>query len=189
MDCVYIPKGVPHGVRNCGSEDLDLLWIHDDIEKKGLSTYYYDEASTPRIGGVKVIPFINLEPQWAAPKAKEPPFLRYAVSWVGGQKGYINHNRGVAEESDKCTLGMLVIYPGCKQVPHSYAGNATYVIVEGTGMVDRGKGIEILKRLDGVRIPGGKEVAIRNIGTGLLWVLWTHERPQEENSVKYRIEA
>ena len=28
MDCLYIPAGVPHGVRTVGGEDLDLIWLH-----------------------------------------------------------------------------------------------------------------------------------------------------------------
>lgn len=188
MDCIYIPKGVPHAVRNSGVEDLDLLWIHDGIEKKGAATYYFDEATTPKIGGVQVIKFMDLEPQWAAPKASQAPFLRYLVSWVGGQGGVVNYNPKEAHDSDKVALGMLVIYPGNRQVSHSYPGNRTYVVVEGKALVDRGKGKEEVKRLDGIWIPGGTKIALSNHATdgSALWVLWTHERPLKADS--YSIE-
>src|ERR1700722_2477306 len=39
LDCLYIPAGVPHGVRTVGDADLDLIWVHDAIEKVGVSTY------------------------------------------------------------------------------------------------------------------------------------------------------
>ena len=38
-DCLYIPKGVPHGVRTIGTQDLKLLWVNDDIERWGVSVY------------------------------------------------------------------------------------------------------------------------------------------------------
>lgn len=190
MDCVYIPKGVPHGVRNSGTEDLDLLWIHDGIEKKGLSTYYFEEGSAPKIGGVSVIKFNNLEPHWAAPKAKEAPFLRYAITYVGGKDGYINTNPKQAALNDKTALGMMVIYPGNGQVPHSLPGNQCYVICQGRALITKGQKGEPkeLRRLDGIWIPKGTVHSIRNPGHELLWVMWSHEVPQKADSVKYQLE-
>jgi len=189
MDCVYIPKGVPHGVRNSGTEDLDLLWIHDGIEKKGAATYYFSEAETPKIGGVHVIKFNTLEPHWGAPRAKEAPFLRYLISYVGGNGGFVNFNPQQASVNDKCALGMMVIYPGNKQVPNSLPGSQCYVVVQGTAMIKQGKKERVLKRLDGVWVPAGTVHSIRNPGHELLWVLWTHETPQKADSIKYELEG
>ena len=38
-DCIYIPAGVPHGVRTVGDEDLHLIWVHDAIERLGVNRY------------------------------------------------------------------------------------------------------------------------------------------------------
>lgn len=35
MDCMVIPPGVHHGVRNSGSNNVELIWFHDSIEAKG----------------------------------------------------------------------------------------------------------------------------------------------------------
>lgn len=35
----------------------------------------------------EIIRWNDLEPQWHVPGAKEPGFMRYLVSWVGGPKG------------------------------------------------------------------------------------------------------
>jgi len=185
MDCIYIPKGVPHAVRNSGTEDLDLLWIHDGIEKKGLSTYYYTEAETPKIGGVEVIKFNNLEPHWGAPRAREAPFLRYVVSYVGGTGGYTNFNPKHAAVSEKCALGMMVIYPGNEQVPNSIPTDQCYVIVQGRALIIRGKKSKELRRLDGIFVPAGTVHSIKNPGHELLWVMWSHEKPQHTESIKY----
>jgi hypothetical protein len=34
-----------------------------------------------------IIRWQDLEPQWYVPGAKEPGFMRYLTSWVGGPKG------------------------------------------------------------------------------------------------------
>ena len=43
MDCTYIPAGCPHGVRNCGLQDVILIWVHDGIERDGIAIYYADD--------------------------------------------------------------------------------------------------------------------------------------------------
>ncbi|MCJ1297793.1 hypothetical protein MMC08_000581 [Hypocenomyce scalaris] len=181
MDCIYIPTGVPHAVRNSGREDLELLWIHDGLEKKSNITYYYTEAETPKLGGVEVIKFNNLEPHWGAPKARESPFLRYMISYVAGGDGYINFDPGRAYISQKCALGLLVIYPGNEQVPNSLPGNQCYVVVQGTAVV-AGKN---LNRLDALWVPAKTVHTIKNPGSELLWLFWTHEQPQRADSVIY----
>lgn len=188
MDCVYIPKGVPHGVRNCSSEDLELLWIHDGIEVKGASTYYYTKETTPNIGGVQVIKFNNLMPHWAAPSCQVKPHLRYAVSYVGGKDGYINTNPEDAVISDKTALGINVIFPGNRQVSHSIPGRVFYCVLEGNACVTKGRDRQmkkVLNRLDGVWVQPDTMHAIENVGSGYLWVCWALETPQETRSLTY----
>jgi len=189
MDCVYIPEGVPHAVRNSGREDLDLIWIHDGLEKKSNIVYYHNEADTPKLDGVQVIKFNSLEPHWGAPRAQEHPFLRYAVSYVGGTNGFTNYNPEQATISEKCALGLEVIYPGSRQVSQSLPANQCYVVVEGKALVTTRKGqkarVKALGMLDAIWVPAGRVHSLSNPGEKPLWLLWTHEKPQKADSVSY----
>lgn len=188
MDCVYIPKGVPHGIRNTGTQDLDLLWVHDGMEKKSNITYYYDEASTPKIGGVAVIKFFDLEPHWSAPRARESPYLRFMASYVGGQDGLINYNPQQAYVSDKCALGLLVIWPESEQVPLSLQSAYCYVVMEGRAVVKtvKRKTQQTLGRLDALWVTAGTVHSFRNPGSEPLWLLWTTGTPQCTDTICYQ---
>ncbi|NJO23846.1 MAG: cupin domain-containing protein, partial [Sphingomonadales bacterium] len=85
LDCLYIPKGVPHGVRTVGDKPVKLLWVNDAIEKWGVSRYQEGPGPHPAETGetVALVRFNDLEPSWSAPRANEAGFLRWCVSWVG----------------------------------------------------------------------------------------------------------
>jgi len=188
MDLVYIPKGVPHGVRNCGTDDLEFLWIHDGIEVKGASTYFYSKEETPRVGGVKVVPWNTLEPHWAAPQASQAPFLRFAMSYVGGKGGFINLNPEQAIQSEATALGMTVIYPGNRQPTLSVAGKVCYIVVDGEAQLVWGKKKkpeQTLRRLDAIWVHEHTSFALHNRSDRLLWICWVMETPQKTDSVKY----
>ena len=72
LDCLYIPKGVPHGVRTVGDVPVKLLWVNDEIEKWGVSIYAEGPGPHPSDDEVSLIRFRALEPDWSAPRAKEP---------------------------------------------------------------------------------------------------------------------
>jgi len=187
MDCVYIPVGVPHAVRNSGTEPLELLWIHDDVEKKGLSTYYYSEETTPKIGGVKVVEFQKLEANWDVPRASAAPYHRWLVSYVAGaHKDHINYNPKQAAINPKLAMGLVVILPGNKQVPYKLPGNQCYVVIKGTGVIERvGGRSQKLEKLTGAFVKGGVVHSIRNLGEDSLWVCWVQERHQLISSAVY----
>jgi glyoxylate utilization-related uncharacterized protein len=33
LDYMYIPPGIPQSVRNCGTEDYNLMWVHERPQK------------------------------------------------------------------------------------------------------------------------------------------------------------
>ena len=180
MDCMYIPRDVPHAVRNLAREDLDLLWVHDGMEPKNNIKYYYSEADTPRIGGVSIIRYASLEPHWNAPQARESPFLRFLVSYVGPRDSSYNPDHAYA--STRCAITLKVIFPGNSDLAVSLPHSGCYVVVDGHAIVSFGSGKteKTLARLDGLWVPKGIERTIRNPGGELLWIVWTTGSPQCE---------
>ncbi|KAL4939245.1 RmlC-like cupin domain-containing protein [Aspergillus oleicola] len=187
LDCMYIPAGVPHGVRNCGTEDCDLIWIHDGIEKIGTSVYYMDGEvpDTPQVDEISIIPFSKLEPNYSCPRAKEIEFVRWVVNWVGGREGFDNFNRDVAVASDRVAIGMTVITPGQKSVPHCLQDGGVYVVMRGKALLNLGKGNREIGKLDGAYIAAGQVHSLRNHGEEPLYIMWVHERPQAMGSTQY----
>lgn len=187
LDCMYIPAGVPHGVRNCGTEDCDLIWVHDGIEKIGTSVYFMDGQvpDTPQVGEISIIPFTSLDPSYGLPRAKEIEFMRWVVNWVGGPQGCDNFNRTVATESDRVAIGMTVLLPGQKSVPHSLKDGEVYVVMRGKALLNSGEGSREINKLDGAYITPGEVHSVRNHGEEPLYLMWVHERPQVDGATKY----
>lgn len=112
MDCIYIPASVPHGIRCYGDEPVDLIWIHDAIERKGISVYWNERMRNPQDESkdeIKGVPFKDLEPSWAAGHAENPGQMHSMINWVGGVKGSTNFNPKLAVPNDKAALGLTVI--------------------------------------------------------------------------------
>lgn len=47
-----------------------------------------------------IIRYNDLEPQWHVPGAKEPGFMRWLISWVGGPPGFVNPSKEAAIVSE-----------------------------------------------------------------------------------------
>jgi mannose-6-phosphate isomerase-like protein (cupin superfamily) len=189
MDCIYIPRGVPHGVRNIGTEDVELVWLHDGVEAKGLTVYCQtqeDIDTAPSREPIRVVTLAGLAPFWNAPRAKEPEFLRYIVSWIGGPPGFENFNRGVAVETDKIALGLTVILPGHKQVHHRHDVAEVYVILKGKAVVQHNNERKELGYLDSMYFPAKTIHALRNHGSDPVYVMWTHEKSNLINGTQYQ---
>lgn len=187
LDCMYIPAGVPHGVRNCGTEDCDLIWVHDGIEKIGTSVYFMDGQvpDTPQVDEISIVPFSSLEPNYGLPRAKEIEFMRWVVNWVGGPQGYDNFNRPVAMASERVAIGMTVLLPGQKTVPHCLPAGEVYVVMRGKALLNLGEGNREITKLDGAYVAGGQVHSVRNHGDEPVHIMWVHERPQVKGATKY----
>jgi mannose-6-phosphate isomerase-like protein (cupin superfamily) len=140
MDCMYIPAGVPHGVRNSGLEDCDLIWIHDGIEIVGTSVYYMDGIVTgpPQVDDITIVSFKDLEPSYGAHRAKEVGHMRWMINWVAGGPGFENFSPSCAAPSNNVAIGMTVLQPGQKSVPHSHEDAEVYVVMRGKGVMNLG---------------------------------------------------
>ena len=178
MDCLYIPKGVPHGVRTVGDQDLELIWFHDAIEKIGVSVYLDGPGPFPAEQEVQLIAFDDLQPDWGGREAKVGGTLRWSASWVTGADSPVNHNPGVAVVNDRLAAGVTAILPGNSGVLHSHGFAETYIILSGSGAVICGDQVAHLGRLDAVRFAPGEAHRIRNTADATLHVFWLHETPR-----------
>ena len=87
MDCTYIPAGCPHGVRNCGLQDVILIWVHDGIERDAaFAIYYADDHEFTNAPPIQLVRFGDLEPDWSDPGARTPGTMRWSVNWVGDRE-------------------------------------------------------------------------------------------------------
>lgn len=166
LDCLYIPKGVPHGVRTVGDKPVKLLWVNDAIEKWGVSHYQEGPGPHPAENGqtVELVRFADLEPRWSAPRAKEAGFLRWGVSWVGSamQGSTTNFNAGVAVGNERVTISLMVVL-AANRFPQgeTTTSNRLLVVVRGRGHFGGGHGIPEIGPQDAVFCPAGSPLDLR----------------------------
>lgn len=182
LDCVYIPAGVPHVVRTYGDEPVDLIWVHDAIEKKGTSVYWSEGMPNPQDESkqeIKVVPYKGLEPRWEAAQEQGPGHLHSSINWVGGVKGCTNLNPERAVLNEKVALGLTVIHQGHKETVTGSPNAELCVLVRGKAIVniENGNGNEELAKMDAVYVPAGCSRTFRNHGDEPAYLLWVREKP------------
>jgi len=192
MDCIYIPAGVPHGVRNSGNSDCELIWVHDGIEKIGTSVYYMDGIVTgpPQVDIISMARWTDLQHHINTPLADRDGFKRWLVSWVAGSApGQVNYNRGMAVPSDKVAIGMTCLKAG-QSVPLLKGGvGYCYVVMDGEATFEGGQkendAVQRVTRLDGVWVPKGTPHKVTNHGQRDLQLMWVQEFPEQTKSLQY----
>ncbi len=172
LDCTYIPAGCPHGVRNCGLDDVLLIWVHDNIERNDAAVYYPDDHGFGDVPAIDLVRFADLQPDWSAPGAREPGTMRWSVNWVGGLAGSTGSNPGAAARNARVSMGMTVLKPGHRIPAGSLPVTRLYLVARGEAIADIGAGATMLGRLDGLHVSVGEAVALRNNGPAALQVLW-----------------
>lgn len=175
LDCLYIPKGVPHGVRTIGDQPLKLLWVNDDIERWGVSVYAEGPGPHPAEKEVRLIPFHSLEPSWDAPRAREGGFLRWNVSWVGGTRTGANWNPGIAEPSERIGLSLSVLQPANRMADPPATGNQLWMVVRGEAVVGIDGRSEVVGKQDAVFCPAGTTLDLRALGDGPVHLIRVEE--------------
>ncbi len=183
MDCLYIPVGVDHAVRNTGTGEAGVFFIHDALEPKGSAIYTDQPAPGP--DKVHLIRAVDLTDDWALPEATRPPHLRSAVTWVAGANGYPNTNPGRAIENQKVSLGRLTILAGNRQPRHSMPAAITYLVAEGACCVDSDAESVRLGPMDAAHITPGTPYAIRALSTSNVSLIFTLDRPIARDSVTW----
>ena len=169
LDCTSIPPGCPHGVRNCGTDDVLLVWVHDGIERDGVSAYYPDDHVFGDVPGIDLVRFADLLPDWSAPGAREPGTMRWSVNWVGSPTG---PDAGGAVRNGRVSVGMTVLEPGHRIPALALPVTRFCLVIQGEAILDHDAGTIALGRLDGVQVQAGKAAALRNDGPASLHLLW-----------------
>lgn len=169
LDCLYIPKGVPHGVRTVGDTPVKLLWVNDAIEKWGVSRYQESPGPHEAEGGqtVSLIRFNDLEPNWSAPRAKEAGFIRWCVSWVGNedQATGLNFNPDIAARNDRVGISLAVVSAANRLPQNEKAqGDRLLVVTRGHAILTAGSERFEIAPLDAVFCPAGMPLDLRALG-------------------------
>jgi mannose-6-phosphate isomerase-like protein (cupin superfamily) len=172
LDCTYIPVGCPHGVRNCGMDDVLLIWVHDNIERNDAAIYYPDDHDFGDVPAIDLVRFADLQPDWSALGAREPGTMRWSVNWVGGLDGSPGAHQGVAARNARVSIGMTVLEPGHRIPATGLPVTRLYLMAQGEAITDIGAGAVVLGRLDGLHVPAGEAAVLRNNGPAAAQVLW-----------------
>lgn len=173
FDCLYIPAGVPHAVRAIGNEDLELIWIHDGIERHDVSVYLEGDGPFPSEREVVLIPYRDLRPGQPLPGAAGDG---WSVNWVAGPDGMLNCNPGIAEPNPVIAMGMTAVPPGQTLAPRGHGGAALSIVLQGDGTVEIGGSPNALGVLDAVYCPADDLVGIANNSARQFHVMWVDEK-------------
>jgi mannose-6-phosphate isomerase-like protein (cupin superfamily) len=176
LDCLYIPKAVPHGVRAVGDEDLELIWVHDGIERNGVSVYLEGDGPFAAEREVELIRFQDLRP---AGEARGGSGKGWSVTWVAGPDGSPDHNPGLAAENGLVGLGMAALPPGVHLEPPRHGGPRLCVVLQGIGTARPGAQAVGLGPLDALYAPAPGAEDIVNAANTPLHVLWVDEAAGE----------
>lgn len=135
----------------------------------------------------RIIRFRDLEPTWSTKQAKEPGYLRWLVTWLGGPAGHINTNPGVAIESRQCAVGMMYLPRGQRQAGvHTHGVTEIYVILQGVlEGFDASPHPHRAGPLDCTYIPVGCPHGVRNVGMEDVILLWIHDGIERNGTAVY----
>ncbi|KAK7894331.1 hypothetical protein LTR67_006092 [Exophiala xenobiotica] len=180
LDCIYIPAGVPHGVRSYGDEPAELLWLHDALEKRGSSTYWFAGDYNPQDDSkedIKVVRYNDIHPNWEAAQALPPGHMHANLNYQGGVKGSQNFSPQHAVPNDKAALGLTIIPEGHKQLITGRPNAELCIIVRGKAVVTVDNRNEELNLKDAIYVPAGCSRTLRNHGQEPTYIVWVHARP------------
>lgn len=178
---------MPHGVRCYGSEDAELIWVHDGVEPKGSSVYLHGPGPFPQDDDITLIRYNGLEPDWSLPRAKEPEFMRWRTTYVGGNTGFENYNPDLSVTNDNIYIGLHTLLPAQKDVPYETDQGEIRVVLDGKVVISEGsmKGTE-LQHLDSAFFHSGQSVSLRNHGKASARMLVVTEAPRCLANIRYQ---
>lgn len=172
LDCAHIPAGCPHGVRNCGLQDVILVWAHDGIERNGTAVYYPDDHGFATTPPIEMVRFADLEPDWSGQGARTPGTMRWSVNWVADRTAARDSGSAATVHNAKVAIGLMVLEPGHSVPSEPLAVPRLYLIAEGQAITGFGEDKTTLGHLDGLHLPAGEQATLCNSGPQPLRLLW-----------------
>ncbi|MGE0230204.1 MAG: cupin domain-containing protein [Flavobacteriaceae bacterium] len=169
MDCLHVPPGIGCRIESTAGGDVEFVRLQKPTAKSGGKTH-----------DISIVRLEDLEPNRNGPRAREPGFVRWVTSWVGGPPGYVNFNRGAALVSENISTGLLELMPGSKVLPHHHQDGELYAVISGRLEVESGAIADVCVARDAAYFPAGAVHAVRNPGPEPTRVLWVYEVPQLE---------
>lgn len=166
LDCIYIPAGVPHGVRTCGTEDLHLVWVHDAIERLGVSVYVDKAAPDDSAESICIVRLADQPPQWG--NRARGDGLRWGAGYVGDGPGEVPNRR--------VRLGLTHLLSGGIDRLEALPEDRLLLNVGGNVVARSPDWTQTLSYLDAVHVPAGSTATLWNAGDSPARLLWLHER-------------
>ncbi|TCZ51108.1 cupin domain-containing protein [Roseicella aquatilis] len=159
-------------MRAVGEEDLELVWVHDGIERNGVSVYLEGEGPFPAEREVQLIRFADLRPGGSSSDGGD---AGWSVTWVAGPAGSPNHNPAQAAANGRVGIGMTALAPGETLDLPGHGGPRLAVVIAGTATVEVEGGPTGLGPLDALHCQAAAACTLGNRGSAPLWVLWVDE--------------
>ncbi|HEX4893616.1 MAG TPA: cupin domain-containing protein [Hyphomicrobiaceae bacterium] len=168
LDCLYIPKGVPHGVRTLGDRPLKLLWVNDAIERWGVSVYAEGPGPHPGAGEVGLIRYRDIA---AGQSGGGVSSGRKDVAWVAGGAA----PPPGAVRNDRVALGLSILPAGAEIREPAAERDRLLVCIAGQGRLVPGTGAEAFGPEDAIHCPAGVALALRAEKQAPLSLVWIEE--------------
>lgn len=140
---------------------------------------------------MEVIRQSELEPKFHTPKAKEPGYIRWMTTHIGGGPGYINSNPEQSIISDNIVFGMMGFPAAQKQYGlHAHTVTEIFVVLKGEmTSFDGNGGVHRAGPLDCIVLPPGCYHGLANLGREDVLVLVIHDRLERKGSAQYTDES
>lgn len=140
----------------------------------------------------RLIRWRDLEPRWVVPHSKEPGYLRFNLSYVGGPEGFVNINTETDLISLRTSIGLMWMPAGQRQFGlHRHTVCESYVILQGAvdslgPKVDADKiSHDRADTLDLLHMPVGAPHASRTVGEEDVMLLWFHDALESVDAAIY----
>jgi mannose-6-phosphate isomerase-like protein (cupin superfamily) len=174
FDCIAMPAGAPHAVRNTGEEDVWLLWVHDGVEDAD-AAHYFDNDDPP--GDFPHIEYIAWDSVVPTPgnESTAGGHLRSMKTWLSGGNRQADLGYGTGPATARIGLGSLAISGGNAEVAAALPTPRLNFVVSGRAAVVDAPGLGVAGPNDVIILPADRPNALRAVGPEPLHIIWVLE--------------